>query len=1025
MRYIRTMNDFVPLRIISDYSFLRSGLTMERIKTGIQKNEYYGLGLCDIGVMYGVPAFIKVAEQLSRPCIIGMEITVSDDVLCLYVQNEIGYRHLMKITTAINNQTFSEKTLKDFSEGLICIIETSNDKFKTAFQEDQEKLNKVLFKYDVLFKSGFYLGISVTSKEEVKYANEIRHFLVNHPYRSVAFPKIRYLKSDDAIVLAIVEAIAKEDKDEVLKEKSLGGQDYFMTYNNYAKIYTTNEIATTKSIVDCVNFSFHQKRGELMRFPVSNAAESLKSLCEEGLKNKGLDKFEIYEKRLCYEVETITKLGYADYFLIVQDFVSYAKNYGILVGPGRGSAAGSLVSYLLDITEIDPIKEELQFERFLNPFRQTMPDIDIDFMDVSRNDVVEYVREKYGNSRVANIVTYQTIQAKQSLRDIGRVYNYPTRHIDLLSKRLSNPRLSLKQSYKQLPEFRKLVDSDNYFLTIVSLASKIEGLIRQNGLHPAGVILNNGPLEEVLPLTTDFAGHYISQYELNFLEDQGFLKIDFLALRNLTTIAYCVDLINEGKDQPIIDKFNIPFNENSVFDIIASNQTMGIFQLESSGIKRAISLLKPSCFDDVVALLALYRPGPMDSIPSYGRRKEGKEKITYDDPCLEPILKSTYGIIVYQEQVNEIARSMAGFSMAEADLFRRAISKKDAEQFAKNEQLFIQGSLNNGHAENVARKVFETIRKFADYAFNKSHASVYAVITCRTAYLKLHYPLQFYAAILETASGTSDTKFNEYVSEMKKRDIKIVSPHINLSAKSFLISEGGLLFPLNAIKGVNNILVDNILTERNDKPFADFFDFVSRMYRNKLTEDQLIKLIDAGCFDSFYASRASLRATIKSALQYAELTYQDNGQLNIGFSPFLAPYIIEQKDDPLDNLEKEYEVLGMMLSNNPLHYKQHLLIQKEVTPIVEAKQLEKAKIAGLIRSIKKINTKKGTTMAFVKLLDETDEMEIIVFPEPFAEAVVLLEKNKLIVCEIKRDRRDEEIAFIANNLTPLEDEIYE
>ncbi|HHT66716.1 MAG TPA: DNA polymerase III subunit alpha [Erysipelotrichaceae bacterium] len=1013
------MNDFVPLRIISDYSFLKSGLTMERIKLGVYKNDYYGLGLCDIGVMYGVPAFIKTAEELNRPYVIGMEVELNDDVLCLYVKNETGYRHLMKLATALSSQSLDIQLLKKYSEGLIGVIETSNDKFKTLFKEDREQLNRLLFDYDVLFKSNFYLGISVTSKEEVSYANEIRNFVSNHPYNCVAFPKIRYLKTDDAIVLSIVEAIATEEEITIKKEK---GQDYFMSFNNYQKIYTPKEIRNTREIVEATSFSFHQKRGEMLHYPVDDASKTLKTMCRESLKDKGLETTEIYQKRLDYELETIINLGYADYFLIVHDFVSYAKNNDILVGPGRGSAAGSLVSYLLNITEIDPIKEDLQFERFLNPHRQTMPDIDVDFMDIKRNDVVEYVREKYGNSRVANIVTYQTIQAKQALRDIGRVYNFPTHHIDLLSKRLSNPKLSLRQAYRQIPEFKKLVDSDEYFLQIVSLASKIEGLIRQNGLHPAGVILNHGPLEEVLPLSIDFSNNYISQYELNYLEDQGFLKIDFLALRNLTTISYCVDLINDGKKIPIIDKFNIPYDEKEVYEFIASGQTLGIFQLESSGIKRAISVLKPSCFDDIIALLALYRPGPMDSIPSYGKRKEGKEKITYDDPCLEKILKPTYGIIVYQEQVNEIARVMAGFSMAEADLFRRAITKKDAGIISANEKAFIEGSIKNGHSETVARKVFNNIKKFAGYGFNKSHPAVYAIITCRTAFLKLHYPLEFYAAILETASGTSDTKFSEYVSEMKKRNIKIIAPNINASTKTFLVYENGLLFPLSGIKGINNLLVDNIINERKEKPFTDFFDFVSRMYNLKINDEQIVRLIDAGCFDSFNPSRASLRATVKSALQFAELTYKEDGQLNIGFSAFITPYTIEQKDDPIENLNREYEVLGMMISNNPLYYKKEILAEKNVIPIVEAKYLFEAKIAGLIKDVKKINTKKGSTMAFVKLLDETDEIEITVFPDTYANVLDLVEKNNLVVCDIKRKKRQDDYSYIADNIYPLEDE---
>ena len=992
---------------------------MEKIQKGIVKNDYFGLGLCDNGVLFGVPSFVKASEEIKRPYIIGLEVHVDEDIVCLYAINEDGYHHLIEISTAIQKEEFTLELLKQKTSGLVAIIETYGGKFRQLFENNDDSFAKYLFEYSKLFKDGFYLGLEVKDKEGVSYANKIRNFANEHTYDCIAFPKLLYEKKDDAIVLKIVEAIAKEEK---LEEKKLEGQQYFMSIDAYKKIYRASEIENTKKILELSSFNFHQKRGELLHYPVDDSAATLRASCFDRLNKLGLEHYDEYVKRLEYELETIISLGYADYFLIVQDYVSYAKNNGILVGPGRGSAAGSLVSYLLDITQIDPIKHDLQFERFLNPYRKSMPDIDVDFMDIRRDDVVQYMREKYGNERVANIVTFQTIQAKQSLRDIGRVYGYANNHIDLLSKRITKDKLTLRQAYKTLEEFKQLVDSDAYFLEIVSLASKIEGLIRQSGLHAAGIILNNSPLENALPILTDFSDHYISQYEMGCLEEQGFLKMDFLGLRNLTTIAKCVDLINEHYTDVHLDKQHLPYDDEKVYETISSLQVMGIFQIETMAMKKAIQVLKPNCFDDVVALLALNRPGPMQFIPTYAGRKEGKEKVEYDDPSLEPILKSTYGILTYQEQVNQIATTFANYSMSEADMFRRAISKKNKEEMAKNKEIFIKRAVEKGHDIKVATKVFSLIERFADYGFNKSHSVAYAIIACQMAYLKTYYPLEFYAAILETSSSANDTKFNEYVSEMKKRNISIISPNINLSAKEFTVYKDGLLFPLNAIHGVNELLANAIIEERNKGEFKDFFDFIARMYRKKITENQIMALIDAGCFDSFNPSRASFRASIKSALQYAELSSKDDGQLDIGFSDFIKPYLVEDHDDPIENLDREYETLGIMLSNNPLHYKADILRSKNIVSISDAKESKNAKIAGLIRNVKTISTKKGSTMAFIKLADEADEIELTVFSDLFVQTIALLEKNKLIIAEIKRENREGNVDYIASTITPLEDE---
>ena len=1010
------MNNFVPLRIISCYSFLKSGLTMAKINRAVVKNDYFGLGICDKGVMFGVPSFVKTSEAAHRPYLIGLEVSLEEDTFCLYAISEEGYHHLIEISTAIQKNEFSLEFLKQRTSGLIAVMETYGGKFKQLLSNDDSSFAKYLFDYSELFKNSFYLGLEVISKDDVSYANKVRQFAKEHTYDVVALPRILYEKKDDAIVLEIVKAIANDAQ---LEDKSLDGQQYFMPMTFYQKIYRPKEIENTKKILEASSFNFHQKRGEMLHYPVENSEQALKDNCFKALEELGLKDKQDYIDRLNYELETIISLGYADYFLIVQDYVGYAKKTGILVGPGRGSASGSLVSYLLNITQIDPLKNDLQFERFLNPYRKTMPDIDVDFMDIRREDVVQYMRDKYGNERVANIVTFQTIQAKQSLRDIGRVYGYPTSDIDLLSKRITS-NVSLREAYKTLPAFKSLVDSDNYYLEIVSLASKIEGLIRQNSLHAAGIILNNSPLENALPVITDSSGHYISQYEMGSLEDQGFLKMDFLGLTNLTTIARCVDLINMHHLDANLDKQHLPYDEPSVYELIATGQTMGVFQIESSGMKRAIKVLRPTCFDDIVALLALFRHGPMDEINTYARRKHGEKPIIYDDPCLEPILKSTYGVIVYQEQVNKIATTLAGFSMAEADLFRSAISKKKIDKMLEGEKAFVEGAIKNGHSQKVATKIFESIKKFSQYAFNKSHSVAYSTIACQMAYLKAHYPLEFYAAILETSSATNDSKFNEYVSEMKRRNIAIISPNINKSMKNFIVYNNGLLFPLNAIRGINEVLASKIIEERDNGEYKDFFDFVARMYQYRISENHVLSLIDAGCFDEFVSSRASLRASVKSALQYAELTYREDGQMDLGVSAYLKPYLIQDNDDPIDNLDREYEAIGIMLSNNPLHYKADLLKSKNIVPIADAKEQKNAKIAGLIRSIKVIQKK--STMAFVKLADESDEIELKIFASVYTESVELLEKNRLIIVEISKELYNDNVDYIAKNIAPLEDD---
>ena len=1014
---------FAPIHIKSGYSFLQSGLTIEKIVSSLKKNDYYGAALADLNCLYGVHEFTDALAKINKPSCIGMEVSLGDDFISLFVKSEEGYRNLLKINTAIQQEKFDQKVLEENASGLIAVVESKYGTFKEIFDEkDDQPISKWLFKLSEAFNDNFYIGIEVTSKEDIEYAKKVRKYAINHIYKTVAFPRIKYVKKDDAIVIDILNAIRDESIQLDVKEKI--GQEYFMVETDYKKIYTTSEIDATREIVNSCKFDLNIKRGTLLKLSNRPGEELTEICCKQLLKLK-LQTPE-YTDRLDYELSVIDKMGYSNYFLLVQDYVEHAKKSGILVGPGRGSAAGSLVSYLLNITEVDPIKYNLSFERFLNPNRKTMPDIDVDFMDIRRDEVVEYVRRKYGRDKVANIVTFQRIMARQALRDIQRVYKYPTNHIDKICKSLpkedkDKKEITLRDAYKKGEAFKKLVDSDKYFLEIVSLASKIEGLPRQAGMHAAGIVINDEPLENALPITIDLLGNSTTQYEMNYLEQEGFLKMDFLSLRNLTIIDLAVKLINLNHPEAKLKADNLPYDTPEVFEIIRNRHTMGVFQLESAGMKRAIKILKPNCFDDVVALLALFRPGPMDNIQDYANRKEGKTKVTYISPSLESVLKPTFGIIIYQEQISKIAEIMAGFTAGEADIFRRAISKKVKAKILEEQGRFIKGSIINGYSEKEATNVFNHILKFANYGFNKSHSVVYSVIACRLAYLKAHYPLEFYSAILQIGSSAIDSKFNEYVTELKQRNFTIYSPNINESQMVFSIKEGGLLFPLSSIHGVNNQMVNNILIEREKGPFKDLYDFVSRMYEYKITESQLKALVDSGALDVLYPSRKSMILSLKGAMQFAQLNHNDDGQSSLGILESLKPKINDAKDDPLENLNAEYETIGIMLSDNPLRYKKDLLTDKDVSPIIELEEFGNATIAGMIKTKKLISTKKSETMAYIKLFDETGEIEVTVFPRVYQECYQFLEKNKFVLIKGKIESDSEDKSMIADSIELLEE----
>ena len=1012
---------FIPLHVYTGYSFLQSGITEENFLKALKKRGFKGSGITDFNSLSGVPHFYKALKQEKLNLLAGVDFLIDDNLLSFFALNEEGYRNLLKLLFIKRTRNLTYEEVGRHKAGLAVVLAIAHSKLSSLFETERDQIPHFLLPISNLGEH-FYLGIEFGVGEDELFVAYMRDFARTHGYQTVAFPFIRYIDKKDAIVLEIAKAI-RDDSELAIQE--LEGREFLLTKEEIARFFTEQEIENTSRLLKLSSFRFEEKRGHLLRYQKSDDITSdayLKNKASEGLQNRIPVIGEEYLSRLNYELDVIAKMGYSDYFLIVSDYVAFAREHGISVGPGRGSAAGSLVSYALGIVSCDPIKHNLLFERFLNPERQSMPDIDIDFSDVRRSEVIDYLRSKYGRDKVANIMTIQTIGAKQALRDIGRVYKIETREIDMISKLIIDANSSLRENYRKNPAFKKLVDSDKYYLNIVSLAALIEGLPRQSGLHAAGIILNDSPLEEVLPVNVDFNGDYIAEYEMNYLEEQGFLKMDILGLRNLSIIDECLSLIRQNRGISL-NYQEIPFEDKKAIRIIREGRTMGLFQLESAGMKKAISTLEPEVFEDIVALLALFRPGPMDNIPSYARRKKKKEPIIYPSKALEEILASTYGIIVYQEQITQIVRKMANFSYGQADVFRRAISKKDSAQLSSLEQNFVAGAIKNGYSHSEAKSVFDLIYKFADYGFNRSHSLCYAVLACQMAYLKTYYTPEFYAAILGSSSGSNDTKFNETLNEVRKMGIKILNPDINRSGQTFIVKDGALIFPLFAVKGILGALVDAIIKERNNGgPFTDFFDFVARMIAYKINQNQIGKLIDAGAFDNFAISRSSLRATINSALRYGSMLYSKDGQMIIDLPFSSKPRYTEAFDDPLDNLDREYEALGLMISGSPLTYKQDAIKKYPVIAISDARESQSPtmQIVGVIRTVKVINTRSGTPMAFLNIYDDSGDIDITIFAKTYALSYEFLKKKNIVRVIGYMDRKRENV-FIANEIIALEE----
>lgn len=1001
----------------SCFSLLESSSRLEEI---IDRQLELGFGhmvLTDHYSMYGTMRFLELCRKKNVHGIIGLELEAYENedkysFVCL-AKNDTGLQSLYTLSRRLlsNYNRIDLTDMVFLTQDCVVISTGYQDRLEYYIEhEDKNAMESLLNRFHALWKD-YYVAISMNDS---KYRQEknvlLRSVAVTNSIKTTAMSRILYIYKEDVEKLKTLRAIALSAK---RNDQTLDVQydRYIRSKEEMEALYDPQDLAAADTICEMCNIHMAFRKSKLPVFRNKYNASSddyLKSLCKAGLEKRMNGKVSRdYVKRLEYELSVIIKMGYTDYFLIVWDFIRWARQHGIMVGPGRGSAAGSLVAYCLGITHIDPIQNGLLFERFLNPERISMPDIDTDFPDNRRDDVINYVTEKYGVEHVSRIVTFNTLKAKQVLRDVGRVLNIATSKIDLIAKQVpSGPNVTLRQAYETNPSFRRLVETDSVLHSLYEYSLPLEGLPRHISIHAAGVVLSDQPVEKVCPLVEVEDGVFATQFTMNYLEELGLIKMDFLALRNLTTIDEIVTSIQKEKNIEL-DVLKLPLNDAKTYQLLSAGDTIGVFQLESSGIRQLIRKLKPSRFEDISAVLALYRPGPMQNVDLYIERKNDPSKVEYPHPKMEPILKETYGILIYQEQIMQTAVVIAGFTMAQADFLRKAMSKKDAAQLERYRESFIQGALANKVAYKTAVSIYESIEKFAEYGFNKSHSYVYSLICYQMAYLKANYPSYFYKSLLNSVIG-SDTKTSEYIYECRHRNIKVLGCDVNQSQEYYSVEGNSIRMPLQALKGVSSSIYPVILNDRNKYgPFKDYMDFVIRSRGNNLAQSTIQILIDGGALDSFGYNRATMQENLPKAYRYASLsmTITKNGYI-FEEGAASAPLMTRMSENPIRRAQRERDVLGFYLQEHPVE-----AIRKEMypncTPITGIESfIGYVSLVARISGYRTHKTRRGDTMCFLSLEDETGKMDAAVMPDLYKIHRDAIDKDVIIYITGKKDRPD-------------------
>ena len=1051
---------FVHLHTHSHYSLLDGLPKIPELLDCVKELGMDSVALTDHGVLYGAVEFFKEAKARGIKPIIGAEVYVAFERLSdkrpnvdsksyhmiLLVKNETGYKNLVKLVTKAHLDGFyykpriDEEILESHAEGLIGTSACLNGKIpKLILSNRLKEAEETALKYASWFgKDSFYLELQYHKNipDQQILNKKIIELSRKTGIPLIATNDIHYLRKEDAEaqdILMLINTGADPNDPERL---TLTTDDFSMLEpEQMIEIFkdTPEAIENTAKIADLCNFEFQLGKTQLPNFEVPSgktAEEYLTKLCEEGLKKRfGSEINHEIRERMNYELSVINKTGFAGYILIVQDFVNWAKNNRIVVGPGRGSAGGSLVCYLTNITNIDPIKHDLLFERFLNPERISMPDIDMDFTDRRRDEVIKYVAEKYGKDHVAQIITFGTMASRSVIRDVGRSLQYPYSYCDTMAKMVPFG-MDLSETMEKVSEFKNLYQTDPQAKKLIDLALKLEGVARHASTHACGVVISADPLFNLVPVQHPPGQEetIVTQYEMHSIEDLGLLKMDFLGLKNLTIIEDTLARIYVIRNEKI-DIDQIPYDDKKTYKLLQDALTTSIFQLESDGMKRYLKELKPTEFEDIIAMVALYRPGPMQFVPDYIERKHGKQKIEYILPQLEPILKNTQGIMIYQEQLMKVAQVIAGFTLGEADVLRKAVGKKIKELLDAQEKKFIDGAIKNGTSKKIAEELWQWILPFAAYGFPKAHSAAYGTIAYQTAYLKAHYPVEFMASVL-TSEKTDIDRIALLIEECKKMSIEVLPPNINESLKNFTVvpEKQEIRFGLLAIKNVGANIIDAIVLERKTNGrFKSISDFVSRVNSKDLNKKSMEALIKSGAFDEF-TERNQLLSNLEKLLEVARVNQKNkaNGQIGL-FASMPSSISYEIKMEPaipakmLEKLIWEKELLGLYVSSHPLNGFKKLFESKtmSISKINESMVNKKVLLGGLINNVKKIITKNGKPMIFIKFEDLTAKTEVVVFPNLLEKNPSALQENKIVFLAGRVDNRNGELKIIADDVQEI------
>ncbi len=1074
--------NFVHLHVHTEYSMLDGLSKIPDLIKKVKDLKQTAIAITDHGNMYGNIAFYNECKKEGIKAIIGVEVYVAKNSrfdkqirvgsdqfhLTLLAENYVGYKNLMKMVTIANFEGFSYKpriddeTLEKYSEGVILLSGCMSSQTSRLFLDNKDqKALEIFKKYQKIFKDRFY--IEIQNHPHIEEEKILREKLIqtarqlNLPL--VATNDVHYLEKEDAEAQdALLCVQTRKLISDTKRMKMVDKPDFYLkSTEEMIELFSDLPEAIENTIKITERCNLEIPTGNLIfpsyELPKGETYESyLHKLSFEGAKKKYGKITKEIEKRLEYEIGIINGKGYPAYFLITQDFVNWAKNQGIAVGPGRGSAAGSVVSYALNITTLNPLEHGLPFERFLNPERPTPPDIDMDFADIKRDEVSNYVAKKYGEDHVAAVITFGRMEARVAVRDIGRVLGMAYEDPDRVAKLIPNDpgkKVSIKSAIENIPELVSLYKQDK-FKRLLDLASKVEGTVRHSSMHACAMIIADKPLDNYTPIQKDSrSGKTLTQLDMYSLDCNiddnavGLLKFDFLGLRNLSIIQEALKLIKKYKNEDIaIDR--LPLDDKKTFDLLASGDTTGVFQLESAGMRRVAKSLKPSAFSDITAMVALYRPGPMDLIPRFIEGKHNPASIEYPHESLEPFLKETYGIMVYQEQILEIVHFMAGYSLGEADMLRRAIGKKKKKILDKNKNRFIEESVKNDYKKETAEKIWGFIEAFANYGFNKAHAASYAMIAYETAWLKANYPVEYMTALMSVESNSHsmnrDEKIAVAIEDCRKLGIKILAPDINLSGQDFTIETNkdskenmAIRFGLTAIKHVGKAAIENIIEVRKaEKTFSSFTHFIQATDSRKVNKKTLECLIKVGAMDRF-ATRASMLENLDQIRQNA-----GQFQSEIDGQDHLFASVSEKSTEIKDNFPKlkeypeaellsfEKELLGLYLTDHPLADTLNLVNKRSNMKIAELdpefSQDQVFLFGGLLSRFKEITTKKGQKMAFATLEDQTGKAELIIFPRTYNELGFQLEQDQVVLVRGKVQHEEEEFKIIAEKIIIPKDE---